>query len=159
VLLIDPVSEERRVVATGRLLDARGTKIVVRPCAFDLACPVYVADVSGASPAISVALDGDDIGLAPDGETLVDGAAQPTQATTLTLVDTATLRELDVDADVLRFVSMPFRWSPDGDWLFSATATRTIVALRVADGEVQRFSVNGLGRPITGLVVRNAAVD
>jgi hypothetical protein len=159
VVMIDPATAEREVVAAGQLLDARGTKVVVRSCAIDLECPVYVADVSGATAAVSVRLDGDDIRLAPDGNTLVDGAGRPTQATTLTLIDLTTQRRVDVDADALRFVSMPFRWSPDGDWLFSATATRSIVALRVADGSVQRFSVSGLGRPIAGLVVRDAAVD
>jgi hypothetical protein len=159
VVLVEPRSDERTVVATGRLLDARGGRVVVRSCAIDLACPVYVVDVTGAGPPIRVELSGDDIGLAPDGNTLVSGASEPLLATTLALVDTASGRRLDVDADVLRFVSVPFRWSPDGDWLFGATATRTVVALRISDGEVQRFPIAGLDRPIAGLLVRNSARD
>jgi hypothetical protein len=58
---------------------------------------------------------------------------------------------------VLRFVSTPFRWSPDSTWLFGATATRAIVALRVSDGSVQRFPVASLNRPIAGLLVRTTA--
>jgi hypothetical protein len=158
VVAIDPAFDVRQVVATGRLLDARGTKVVVRSCATDLACPVYIIDSSGGEP-LRVEISGDDIQLSPDGATLVAGAGQPMLATTLALVDALTGERLDVDADVLRFVSVPFRFSPDGDWLFAATATRAIVALRIADKAVHRFQVAGLDRPIAGLLVRTPAVD
>ena len=159
IIRIDPMTDERKVIATGSLLDARDGKIVVRSCASDLTCPIYVLDSNGRDWSPAAHLVGDDIGLSPDGGTLVSGARSPTQASVLALVDVESGQLLPVDADALRFVSTPFAWSPDGAWMVGATAARTLVAVRVADGTVHRIELPEVERSISGLLVRPTARD
>ena len=75
------------------------------------------------------------------------------------VVDARTGAPLPADANALRFVSVPFAWSPDGAWLFGATATRDLVAVRVADGAVHRLEMPAVDRTIAGLFVRPTARD
>jgi hypothetical protein len=159
IIRIDPATGAEKAVATGTLLDARGSTVVVRSCALDLTCPVYVVDTDGHRPAVRVDLDGDDVQLAPDGNTLVSGARLPLFASALKLFDVANARPLYVDPDALRFARIAFSWSPDGRWLFGATAVDTIVAVRVSDGAVQHIDVPNLHRTIVGLFVRSTDAE
>jgi hypothetical protein len=154
IVRIEPETGEQRVVAAGQLLDARASTLAVRSCAEDLSCPVYVGAIDGA-PRASLVVPGDDVQLSPDGATLVTGAQAPSLATALGFYDVATGTARAVDPEALRFVTVPFAWSPDSQWIFAATATQAIVAVRVADGSVHRFTVPGLEQAILGLVVRD----
>jgi hypothetical protein len=159
ILRVEPATGAHEVVATGTLLDAHGTVIVLRSCATDLACPVYVVDTESGATLMQTAIEGDDIGLSPDGATLIAGARYPPNATVLAMVDVATGRWLSVDSDALRFVSVQFAWSPDGAWLFGATAGRSLIAVRVADGAIHRVDLPQVDRAVAGLLVRTTARD
>lgn len=154
VIRIDPSDGTRTIVATGLLLDARGSTVVVRSCDPDLACPVVLHDADGVLPPRSIEVEGDDIRLSPDGSTIVAGSTAPSLARTLRLIDVRTGQSIDVGSDALRFVSVPFRWTPDGNWLIGATGARVLVAVRVSDGLVHRVQFPGLDNAIAGLFVR-----
>lgn len=154
IVAIDPTDGARTIVATGALLDARGSTVVVRSCDPDLACPVVVLDVDGVEPRRTVEAEGDDIRLSPDGEKIVAGSTAPSLARALRIIDVRSGERVDVGSDALRFVSVPFRWTPDGKWLVGATGARALVIVRVADGVVHRVQFPGLDNAIAGLFVR-----
>lgn len=106
------------------------------------------------SPRRTVEAEGDDIRLSPDGEKIVAGSTAPSLARALRIIDVRSGERVDVGSDALRFVSVPFRWTPDGKWLVGATGARALVIVRVADGVVHRVQFPGLDNAIAGLFVR-----